>query len=161
MPSRASQFFLISNLIEPGIDVTKRTPPVLVPCHLGQNWSLAVDFKFTTVNYYCKYDEIKKMDLAKNFEVKTYFFILSVHCPLKVWAFDPSTIKLLCLQVVKSSIENLKNRKIKIVLHASKVCTVVSVHIYCINFLSHFASYMVVWGIKWKLTMASFIWHPK
>ena len=34
---RASQFFLISNLIEPGIDVTKRSPPVLVPCHLGQN----------------------------------------------------------------------------------------------------------------------------
>ena len=109
LSSRVRQFFLISNLIEPGIDVTKRSPPVLVPCHLGQNWSRADDLKFTTVNYYCKYDEIKKMDLAKNFEVKTYHFIVSVHCPLRVWAFEPSTIKLLCLQVVKSSIEKLKN----------------------------------------------------
>ena len=106
--TRVRQFFLISNLIEPGIDVTKRSPPVLVPCHLGQNWSRADDLKFTTVNYYCKYDEIKKMDLAKNFEVKTYHFIVSVHCPLRVWAFEPSTIKLLCLQVVKSSIEKSK-----------------------------------------------------
>ena len=108
--NRACQWFLILNLIKPGIDVTKRSPPVLVPCHLGQNWSRADDLKFTTVNYYCKYDEIKKMDLAKNFEVKTYHFIVSVHCPLRVWAFEPSTIKLLCLQVVKSSIEKSKNR---------------------------------------------------
>ena len=34
--------------------MTKRSPPVLVPCHLGQNWSLADDLKFTIVNYYCK-----------------------------------------------------------------------------------------------------------
>ena len=141
--------------------MTKRSPPVLVPCHLGQNWSRADDLKFTTVNYYCKYDEIKKMDLAKNFEVRTYQFIMSVHCPLRVWAFEPSTIKLLCLQVVKSLIEKSKNRKVKIVLHASKICTVVGVHILCLNFLSHLASYMVVWGIKWKLTMATFIWYPK
>ena len=88
----------------------QKEPPVLVPFHLSQNWSRADDLKFTTVNYYCKYDEIKKMDLAKNFEVKTYYFIVSVHSPLRVWAFEPSTIKLLCLQVVKSSIEKSKNR---------------------------------------------------
>ena len=129
VPVGQVKFVFILNLIEQGLDVTKRSPSVLVPCHLGQNWSRADDLKFTTVNYYCKHDEIKKKDLAKNFEVRTYQFIMSVHCPLRVWAFEPSTIKLLCLQVVKSSIENSKNRKIEIVLHAFKVCTVVSVHI--------------------------------
>ena len=72
--------------------MTKRSPPVLVPCHLGQNWSRADDLKFTTVNYYCKYDEIKKMDLAKNFEVKTYYFSALSIKSLIIWAINHQII---------------------------------------------------------------------
>jgi len=63
--------------------------------------------KFNTISYYCGNDEIKKPDLAKNFDVKTYYFIMSVHCPSKVKAFEPSTIKSLCLEVAKLTWERI------------------------------------------------------
>ena len=52
--NRAHQQFLISNLIEQGLDVIKKSWKFLVPCHLVQNWLIAraLKFNFFTLDFH-------------------------------------------------------------------------------------------------------------